>query len=205
MSMRRILITAIVGLILVAGAAYAYVTVLSEKPPQRFNLIADVPRNDASVIPSKGRTEQALHDEFAIEVKQRLLAGYRTLAYADRGRWSLATWAQLQWVRDTLDGGGLENIRAKADRSHELQDLSFARLLYEYGRTASLNEKEQAEAALRDGKAIVERLSAATPSTKNPTDIVKNIAAEIESSVGLRAFTSGFPKFGDVPLPSKDD
>jgi len=63
-------------------------------------------------------------------------------------------------------GGGLENIRAKADRSHELQDLSFARLLYEYGRTASLNEKEQAEAALRDGKAIVERLSAATPSTK---------------------------------------
>jgi len=44
--------------------------------------------------------------------------------------------------------------------------------------------KSRQKAALRDGKAIVERLSAATPSTKNPTDIVKNIAAEIESSVG---------------------
>jgi len=54
MSMRRILITAMSASSLSAGAAYAYVTVLSEKPPQRFNLIADVPRNDASVIPSKG-------------------------------------------------------------------------------------------------------------------------------------------------------
>ncbi|MET4245481.1 hypothetical protein [Bradyrhizobium sp. RT10b] len=205
MSMQRILITVIVVVILVAGAAYAYVAGLSDKPPQRFNLIADVPRNDASAIPSNERTEQALHDEIAIEVQKRLLAAYRTLAYADRGRWSLATWAQLQWVRDTLDGRGLDSIRAEADRSNELQDLSFVRLLYEHGRTASLNEKEQATAALRDGKAIVEELSAATPSTENPTDVVKNIAAQIKSSVGLHAFTSGFPKFGDVPLPSNDD
>lgn len=205
MSMRRILIATIAGFILVAGAAFAYVTVLSEKPPQRFNLIADVPRKDANVIPSKGRTEQALHDEIATEVQKRLLAAYRTLAYADRGRWSLATWAQLQWVRDTLDGGGLENIRAKAEQSLDLQDLSFVRLLYELGKTASPNEKEQAAAALRDGKVIIEELSATTPDTANPREILKHAAAEIASSEGLRPLIAELPKFGDVPLPSKDD
>jgi hypothetical protein len=202
-NLRRIVIVA--GSVTIACAtAYLYV-VPPHKSPERFGLIPDLPLEETSVSKTaNSRTDLVGHDQVRTAIRQRLLAAYRTLAYADSGKWHLATWAQLQWVRDTLDGAGLQNIQAGTRLDPSLQDFSFVRLLNELVRIASPDQKQVAMDARRDGTAIIEELTAMTPNTKDPTATLKHVVLEIESSPGLQPFVTDFPRFKEIPLPTDD-
>jgi hypothetical protein len=148
---------------------------------------------------------QTTHDRIGAAIRQRLLVAYRTLAYANSGKWSLATWAQLQWVRNTLDGEGLSNMQERREVDPSLQDRSFVRLLHEFVRTASPDQRQMALDAKHDGTAIIEELAAMTPNTAKPTETLKRVVLEIKSSPGLRLFASDFPPLDEIPLPRGDD
>jgi hypothetical protein len=199
----------VVVAVAVAGAAvYGYFAVSSpRKPPERFALIADLPLNSRGSVPSAGSpgTHQAVHDQIQTAIRQRLLVAYRTLAYANSGKWSLATWAQLQWVRDALDGEGLEDMQTGMSVDASLGDFSFVRLLHELVETAAPDQKQAAEDARRDGMGIIEELAAVTPNTRKPIETLKGVVSKIETAPGLQPFVSGFPRFSDIPPPPDDD
>ena len=195
------------GLAVAAAVLYLYIGVRPHEPPERFGLVPDIPLDDRGSIFSTANvgTGQAAHDRIRAAIRQRLFAAYRTLAYAESGNWSLATWAQLQWVRDTLDGEGLQDVQARIEVDQRLGDLSFVRLLYELVETASPDEKQAAADAKRDGTTLVGELATVTPNTEEPVATLKHVVSMIASSPGLQPFVSEFPPFNDISLPTDDD
>ena len=199
-------VLAIVGGITIVGMmTYLYIGTPSRKSPERFKLVPDLPPNEISVSSTpNSEKDQAAQKQIRIAIRQRLLDAYGTLAYADSGKWHLATWAQLQWVRDSLDGAGLENIQGGRNVDPSLRDFSFVRLLNELVRTAPPDQKQAATDARTEGIAIIDELAAMTPITKDPSATLKHVVLEIQSSPGLHLLATDFPRFKKIPLP-KDD
>lgn len=175
-------------------------------PAQRFMLVADTPppRQGGLLAHLLGDTEPVAHDDIRGVIRARLLSAYQDLAFAKSGKWSLATWAQLQWARNSLDGYGRDSAAAYRSADPRLHDFGFVRLVNEFVGSAPADQKLTAEAARHAAVAIVEELASATPNTRNPETRRDHVAEQIATDPRLKSFTSDFPPLGDIPLPPDD-
>lgn len=196
---KTFIVRTLVGALAIIGVgACVYYFSYSRKPVDQFDLISDSSAAAGQVTLWNDR--QKVHERIRADIQQRLQSAYFSLAYADSGKWSLATWAQLQSIRDTLDGlAGDPEVVAKRDAV--LRDFGFARLLNELVETAPQDQKQAAFEAKRDGMAIIEELARMTPNTPDPRATLKHIVSKIETAPGLRSFVSGFPRYSDIPIP----
>ncbi len=156
------------------------------------------PRIVLRLIPNStkiARVDPEFHERTSREIRRRLFSAHRSLAYAESGKWSLATWAQLQWVRRTLDGEAMEDSESRADS--DLRDFGFERLLNELVGSANSRQSAAAESARRDGMDVVTRLAAMRPSTDKPFETLKYAESRIELSEGLRPFVAGLPHYDE--------
>jgi hypothetical protein len=126
----------------------------------------------------------------------RLYAASLTLAQAQSHTWSLATWAQLEWVRRVLDGDDF--VGPISSPFPELRGYSFVRLLKEYAAVSTPNEAAAAADAIRDGSDIIGVLTAVSAKTEKPEDILAATVDKIRDAKGLLLFTKGFPKYKSV-------
>jgi len=134
-------------------------------------------------------------------IRARLLGAYHDLAYAKSGKWSLATWAQLQWARDSLDGYGRDRTAAYRNTDPRLREFGFVRLANEFVEATPADQRPAAEAARQAAVDLVEKLASTTPNTRDPETRRDQVAEQIATDPRLQPFTSGFPPLGDIPLP----
>lgn len=161
------------------------------------------PRTVLQLIPDStkiARVDPYVHERTRQEIRRRLFRAYRSLAHADSGKWSLATWAQLQWVRKALDGEDLGDSGPQVDS--DLRDLGFERLLNDLVASAAPQQSAAAESARRDGMDILTRLATMTPSTDKPLETLKYAKSRIESADGLRPFVAGLPHYDESSFSS---
>lgn len=200
-------IAVLVAAAVASAAVYGSISFWSRtEATHRFMLVADSPLPDRNgMFWNLGReTGRARHDEIRSAIRGRLLNAYRTLGYAKSGKWSLATWAQLQWVRDTLDGHGLENIQVNQETDSRLRDFSFVRLMNELVETALADQRPTAEDARRAAVGVIEALASTTPNTRDPQKRLEHIISQIKTDPRLQTFVSDFPRLSDPPPPQDD-
>ena len=188
MANRRLITAALLaGLGAASLSVIGYVAQRDGEPRTVLQLISDSTKI-AGVDPD-------VHERTSREIRQRLFSAYRGLAYAESGKWSLATWAQLQWVRKALDGEGWEESGPQTDS--DLRNLGFERLLNDLVGSAGPQQSAAAEGARRDGMDILTRLDAMTPSTDIPLETLKYAKSRIESADGLRPFVADLPRYDE--------
>lgn len=91
------------AVVAIGAAAYSFVWFSPATQAQRFMLVPDTPspRRGGLLAHLRDESESVTHDDIRGVIRARLLGAYKDLAYAKSGKWSLATWAQLQRARDS--------------------------------------------------------------------------------------------------------